>query len=264
LYNGQLNNRKIILRLFNTEFEYYKQLASHESNLLKKLYYLNESSLLKKYEKTIAGKATIFALSKQDATVYRQFFNASDIHYLPAFLPYTSTLFNENKGSFCLYHGNLAINENEKAATWLLEHVFNKVEIPFVIAGKNPSKKLERLAHKHLHTCLVANPTEKEMQDIIAKAHVHLLPSFNNTGVKLKLLNALFNGRHCLVNMAGVAGSGLENYCTIAEDAASFQQKTEELYALPFTALETAQRQHLLKTIYNNEVNARKLMTFLW
>jgi glycosyltransferase involved in cell wall biosynthesis len=179
-------------------------------------------------------------------------------------LPYTLAVGKEGKGCFCLYHGNLAINENEKAAIWLLQHVFSKLAIPFVIAGKDPSKKLEQLAHGHQHTCLVANPSDKEMQDMICKAHVHVLPSFNNTGIKLKLLNAMFNGRHCLVNKAGVEGSGLETYCHIATDAISFQQKIEALYQQPFTEQEIQQRQGLLQTIYNNEANAGTLMTFLW
>jgi hypothetical protein len=105
---------------------------------------------------------------------------------------------------------------------------------------------------------------DKEMQDMICKAHVHVLPSMNNTGIKLKLLNAIFNGRHCLVNKAAVQGSGLEPCCHIADDAGSFQQKIEELYLQPFTEQEIQQRQGLLQTTYNNEANARELMTFLW
>lgn len=264
LHNGQLNNRKVIVRLFNTEFEYYKLLATLETNLFKKPYYFHESRLLKKYEQVIANKAMILALSKQDVDIYQQVFKAPNIHYLPVFLPYTLVVGKEGKGSYCMYHGNLAINENEKAAIWLLQHVFSKLTIPFVIAGKSPSKKLQKLAHSHQHTCLVANPTDKEMQDMIGKAHVHVLPSFNNTGIKLKLLNAMFNGRHCLVNKAGVAGSGLETYCNIAEDAISFQQKIEALYLQPFTQQEIEQRKGLLKTMYNNEKNAKELMTFLW
>jgi hypothetical protein len=223
VYQGLLTGRKVIIRLFNTEYAYYQQLAVHEQD-----------------------------------------FNAPDIHYLPPFLPFTMAVCKTGNGSFCLYHGNLAINENEKAATWLLTHVFNKVSIPFVIAGKNPSRQLEKLAHKQQHTCLVANPSDKEMQDMIAKAHIHVLPSFNKTGIKLKLLNAFFNGRHCLVNKAAVAGSGLEDHCQLADDAVSFQQKIEALYTVPFTEEETERRQGLLQTIYNNDANAKKLMTFLW
>lgn len=263
LKSGQLKNRKIIVRLHNAEFAYYKELAKHEKNLFKKLYYINESRLLKKYEKDIAGKATFLAVSKQDVELYKQEFNAI-INYLPVFLPYTLAVGKEGKGCFCLYHGNLSINENEEAVIWLLQNVFSKLNLPFVIAGKNPSSKLQKLAHDHQHTCLVANPTDKEMQDMICKAHVHVLPSLNNTGIKLKLLNAIFNGRHCLVNKAGVEGSGLESFCHIAEDAESFKTKIEELYTQSFTEQEVQKRQGLLQAIYNNEANGRQLTAFLW
>jgi hypothetical protein len=103
------------------------------------------------------------------------------------------------------------------------------------------------------------------MQDIIAKAQLHVLPSFNNTGIKLKLLNALFNGRHCLVNQAAVAGSRLEAACHIANDAASFKKVIETIYQQPFTDQDKERRQGLLQTIYNNEANAKYLVTsFGW
>lgn len=264
LNTGKLGNRKVIVRLHNVEYKYYKQLAIHEKNIFKIIYYSYESRLLKKYEQAIAGKAIIIAVSKADAEVYRQKFNAKDIHYLPVFLPYTLAVGKAGKGCFCLYHGNLAINENEEATIWLLQNVFNTIETPFVIAGKNPSARLQSIVHKYSNTCLVSNPDDKEMQDMICKAHVHVLPSFNNTGVKLKLLNAVFNGRHCLGNKAGIEGSGVENYCHLAEDANVFKQKIKELYQQPFTEEEAERRQGLLQTQFNNDVNAKNLIAFLW
>lgn len=264
LYKNLLLNRKIVLRLHNVEFEYYHHLAKHEKNWFKKIYFLHESRLLKKYEKAIAAKAPVITVSQHDASVYQNQFHAPQVHFLPVFIPHTLAVGKEGNGCFCLYHGNLSVNENEVAATWLLQHVFNDVNIPFVIAGKNPSKKLSDLAHTHKHTCIVANPSEKEMQDMISKAQVHLLPSFNNTGIKLKLLNALFNGRHCLVNQQGVAGSGLESVCHIANNAPAFKTSLQQLYNQPFTENEKQQRQGLLLSQYNNEENAKRLITFLW
>lgn len=263
LHTNELSNRKVIVRLHNVEFEYYKQLAKNEPNLFKKLYFYNESRLLFTYEKRIANKANFIAVSEQDVTLYQQLFDAKNIYYLPVFIPHTLAVGAIGKGCFCLYHGNLSINENETAAIWLLQNVFNTLEVPFVIAGKNPSKKLQELAHQHKHTCLVANPSQKEMQDMITKAQVHVLPSFNNTGVKLKLLNALFNGRHCLVNPAGVDGSRVATTCHIATDANSFKKMIELLYPQPFTEQEKEQRQGLLQTLYNNDINAKQLLTSL-
>lgn len=260
---GSLGKRKVMVRLHNAEFKYYSQLARNEKSLFKKLYFIYESRLLYNYEKKLATKTAFIALNKHDVEVYQQQFNAKNIEFLPAFIPHTMATGKEGKGCYCLYHGNLSVNENEAAVTWLLEHVFNTLKIPFVIAGKNPSEKLKKLAHLHQHTCIVANPGEKEMQDMIAKAQVHVLPSFNNTGIKLKLLNALFNGRHCLVNAAGVEGSGLENACHIATDAASFKDEIAKLYEQSFTEQEKEQRQGLLQTLYNNEINARELIRLL-
>jgi hypothetical protein len=82
------------------------------------------------------------------------------------------------------------------------------------------------------------------------------LPSFNNTGVKLKLLNALYNGRHCIVNAAGVDGSGLEAFCSITETVTDFKQTIADLISKEFTAKEMQHRSTALKFLYNNEKNA--------
>ncbi len=264
LYSGDLTNRKIIVRLHNAEFEYYKHLAKHETNLFKKIYFLHESRLLKKYEAVIAKKAIILAVSEHDTVVYQNLFGATHAGYMPVFIPYTLAAGKEGKGNYCLYHGNLEINENEEAATWLLQHVFNDLKIPFVIAGKEPSQKLIDLAHQHRHTCLVQNPSDKEMQDLITKAQVHILPSFNNTGIKLKLLNALFNGRHVVVNKQGVEGSGLEEACHIATDATSFKDNIKALYGKSFTDDDIQLRQGLLQRKYNNALSIKKITEVFW
>src|SRR5690606_26316382 len=41
-------DRKIVVRMHNEESRYYRELARSESNLLKKIYFLNESRLLRK------------------------------------------------------------------------------------------------------------------------------------------------------------------------------------------------------------------------
>jgi Glycosyl transferases group 1 len=264
LYAGKLTNRIVLLRLHNAEFEYYHHLALLEKNPVQKFYYRHESKLLKNYEQQLADKVKIAAVSEQDVQLYRHVFNATDISLLPVFIPFTIASGKAGKGCYCLYHGNLSINENEEAAIWLLQNVFNELEIPFVIAGKYPSQKLTFMAHQHPHTCLVANPGDKELQDMIAKAQVNILPSMNNTGVKLKLLNALFNGRHCLVNKAGVEGSGLQRICQVAEDADEFKTAISYLYNIPYAAAENTKRQQVLQELYSNEKNLEKIVDVFW
>ncbi len=264
LYKGLLQHRKVFVRLHNVEYKYYHQLARHEDHFFKKIYYRYESMLLKKYESIIAKKATLIAVSSSDAELFRTEFGATTIHTLPVFLPFNTVHQQTGKGCFCLYHGNLAINENEKAADWLLNEVFSKLNIPFVIAGKNPSLSLQTLAHSSPHTCMIVNPSETEMQDLIKKAQVHILPSFNNTGIKLKLLNALYNGRFCLVNKAATEGSGLDTLCHIAETATDFSRQVEQLFSKDFSQNDITERQLVMQSIYDNKKNAILLMSWIY
>jgi hypothetical protein len=50
LQDERFNNRKMILRLHNVEYKYYRQLFHSCHSLFRKIYYLNESRLLKQYE----------------------------------------------------------------------------------------------------------------------------------------------------------------------------------------------------------------------
>ncbi|WP_205509712.1 glycosyltransferase [Longitalea arenae] len=264
LHDERFNNRKIILRLHNVEYKYYKQLFHASHSLFKKMYYLNESRLLKQYEKAIANKGLVLAVSDQDTNVYRKEFGAEKVATLPVFLPYTQVSAPEGVGCFCLYHGNLSVIENERAAIWLMEKVFNDLKVPLVIAGKAPSQRLQRIANNHRNTCLVADPSEQEMQDMIGKAQINILPSFNVTGVKLKLLNALFNGRHCLVNEATVQSTGLEPACHIGANANAFKSLVVQLYRQPFAEEEIRLRNTLLLSTFDNKRNAQRLIQWIF
>ncbi len=264
LKKGLLKGHKVFVRLHNVEYKYYRQLAEHENNILKKIYFLYESFLLKRYESAVANKARFWPVSIEDTDHYKKVFHAVQIEFLPVFLPWQDITIKPGKGFFCLYHGNLAVNENEKAADWLLNNVFDTLEIPFVIAGRNPSLPLKTLAHSHSHTCMAVNPTDAEMQDLIKKAQVNILPSFNKTGVKLKLLNALYNGRHCLVNEAGVEGTGLEGLCYTAETADDFKKTIAWLFEQNFSSEESQERQDVLQAMYDNEKNAQQLVEWIY
>ena len=264
LTDDRFKNRKCFVRIHNVEYQYYHDLCINTSSPVKKLYYWLESRLLKVYEKKIASKAIFWGVTEKDDGVYRNVLGCKNIEYLPLYLPDWKVSGMEGMGTYCLYHGDLGVDANEKAAIWLLEKVFSKLKIPFVIAGKNPSAKLDRLVHESGHTCLVANPSEKEMQDMIAKAHINVIPSYTTTGIKIKLINALFNGRHCLVNEATVTGSGLAATCHTGTTANAFCEILAQLYHQPFTSDEIKLRKHLLSSMFNNEANAKKQVEWIW
>lgn len=265
LSDERFQNRDCFVRLHNVEYKYYNDLCKQASSAFRKLYYKRESIMLKAYERKIASKAIFWGMTDADNDVYRNEFGANHIDHLPLYIPDHWTVEGKHGyGSFCLYHGDLSVDANEKAATWLLEKVFSNTDIPFVIAGHNPSEKLYELAHSMGHTCLVADPSEKEMQDMIAKAQINILPSYTNTGIKIKLVNAIFNGRHCLVNDATIKHSGLESTCHIANNAIDFIGKIETLFSQPFTIEESEKRRILTSELFSNERNAKKQVEWIW
>ena len=262
LYKEKLVNRKVMIRLHNVEYKYYSNLADSESSFLKKIYFQWESRLLKRYEKLLSKKALFFAMTKNDQKTYTSM-GATKIKYLPPFLPCDKVKAVPGKGTFCLYHGDLSIGENKKAVLYLLK-IFKAIQIPFVIAGKSPCNELKTLAEENEHVCVISDPGEEELNDLLLKAQIHVLPSFNTTGRKIKLLNALFNGRHCIVNESTVSDSGLESLCHICDTDEMFQQKIIELFSKEFTETDIMERRNILENNYNSRSNAIELTQAIW
>lgn len=258
-------SRKIILRLHNVEHEYYRTLYRYASSFFKRTYYLFESTLLKKYELQIANRPSlILTVSQNDKEKYQNKFGANKIDLMPVFTGYNQVDTLPGTGCFCLYHGNLSIAENEKAALWLLREVFGETDTPLVIAGRNPSSTLVKEIEQYNNASLICNPSHDEMNDLIKKAQCHVLPSFNSTGVKLKLINALYNGRHCIVNTAAVTGTGTEKMCHVADSAETFRSAVLSLFTQPLTENEVAYRSEVLQRLFNSKKNAEKLIHRLW
>lgn len=258
------SNRKVIVRLHNAEYIYYKHLFLTEKNFFKKSYFNLERRLLKNHEKEIAPKASYVTVSTSDLKLYQQEFQPGNIVYLPAFLPFHDVTVLKGRGTYCLYHGNLSVPENEQAVLWLLHKVFEKNDIPFVIAGKNPSRLLKKKAEENKNICLIENPVERDMMDLLQKAHIHVLPSLNKTGVKLKLLYALFCGRFVITNQDAVDGSALGSLCTICNSPSEFSKEIKFLMQKDMTDTIIESRKKILQEEYNNEANTKKLMQLIW
>lgn len=256
-------DRRIAIRLFNVETKYYKSLAALETNILKKAYYNAEARLLKKYEADLAKKYTMLCISDSDCHYYKVVFNAIEAKFLPAFTGHSEVNAKEGIGKYILYQANLSVNENNAIANWLVEKIAMQISFPVIIAGKNPNEDLKSAAKKQSNVELIANPSEEKMLDLITNAHILMVSSYNNTGVKLKLLNALFSGRHCVANEAGVAGSGLETLVNIAEDDDTSITLIEKLIQQPFTETEIKKRAMMLFKIYDDSKNVQSICDLL-
>lgn len=86
----------------------------------------------------------------------------------------------------------------------------------------------------------------------------------NTTGARLKLLHALYKGRHCVVNPAMVEGTGLDPACHVGKNANAIASIISQLYYQPFNEEEIILRKELLHEKYDNDVNLRQFTDLLW
>ncbi len=252
------NPGRVVVRMHNEEAAYYERLAGNEKDFKKRCYYKLEQRLIRKfYRKLVKQKVKLAALSQQDINTFHDL-GFQLIDFIPCFLPWQHLNIREGKGDYCLYHGNLAVAENEAAAKWLISEVFNDLDIVLVIAGSGIPSSLKKIARKKKNVRLISNPAMDELNALVRDAHIHVLPSMNATGVKLKLLHALFEGRFCISNEAGVKGSAVDMLVHMAETPEAFRKMVVELYEKNFTEAEIKNRQEML-AVYDNKLNAAKL-----
>ena len=258
LNNKKLKDRIKIFRECNVEHDYYYELAKASSKANDKLYFLIEALKLKFYEKVITTANYILALSHNDEKYFLKQYPQVPTIYLPCAHTNNEVKINEGKGDYILYHGNLAVAENEKAAIYLCDNVFSKLKnIKCIIAGRNPQKILQNKIQQYQNIELIANPNEETMIRLINEAHIHILITFQNTGLKLKLLNTLFNGRHIIANDTMINGSGAESICHIANTSKFQIEECIKLMNIPFNITEIIKRKELLHSTFSNQQQAK-------
>lgn len=264
VWHKRLRGRQKLLRMHNVEWQYYEGLSysTAPTEVFEKLYYFIESIKLQRIEpKVVLHADEIITVSTNDQAYYREM--KANTHYIPAFHPNTQVESQSGRGEYVLFHGKLSVPDNEQSAVWLIENVFSKIDIPFVVAGMAPSGRLKDLLQRYEHITLVENPDDRRMNELITKAHVNLLVSFQSSGIKLKLINALFRGRFCIVNDQMVSGTGLAKLCYVRNSATAILQTIEALLNTPFEQSKIEERRALLETEFSNTENAKKLMSLI-
>ena len=250
------------VRMHNVEWEYYKSLKEAERNYLIKFYFNIEAKRLKKFEEELKNADRIFAISKSDYEYLRQSYE--NIEFISAFHSNEAVTSLVGKGNFILYHGNLGVVENNQAALFIVKKVAAELNIPFVIAGKSPTDALKKEVAKHPHIELIENPAFEKITELLATAHINYLTTFQNTGIKLKLLNALYRGRFCLVNSMMVNNTGLESLCIIENNPVATQKVITDLMEMEFTEHHINKRKQLLDHQFSNKANAQKIIKSIW
>ena len=263
LDDNDLKNRFKIFRESNIEHDYYNHLAHAEKNAVKKQYYKTEAKKLEQFEAIIEHANVSFVVSLTDLAYFQKKYPNNKIVFAPSFHSGEEVDVKPGKGDYVLYHGNLSVAENKNAAKFIINQLFNNSNIPLKIAGLNPPSDLVKLIKNYPNIELIQNPNDEEMADLICNAQTNLLYTEQATGLKLKLLNVLYNGRHCVVNSKMVAGTSLDKICLVEDNSNELKELIKKAFTIEMDKQEIETRKEVLHRDYSNENSYQKIMATL-
>ena len=238
-----------LVRAHNIEHQYYRGLARSERKPWARVYLRTEARRLKRYEAVLHQADYILGIARHETAYFDE--NYGNAFFVPPFHRYEEPCSREGSGHIILFHGHLGISENSETFLSLAKHTLGRLPYAIVVAGKNPSVRFQKKLSGYGNITLVANPGDSELEELIAGAHINLLFTSQSTGIKLKLLHALFAGRHCVVNPAMVEGTGLGKLCEVADSSEALEALLHSLMKQPFTPAEIQERKKALKRFSN-------------
>ncbi len=252
--------KRTLVRTHNIEHHYYRGLAGSTKDPMQKLFFVLEAGKLKQYEKILHHADHILSIARHEADYFRK--NYGDATFIPAFHRFEELSPVPGSGNYILYHGNLSVAENSEMILSLAGKELSSLPFQVVVAGKGPTSRFRKKLALYPHIRLVPDPTDAELDRLISQAHINLLFTRQATGIKLKLLHALYAGRHCLVNREMVTGSGLEQLCIMARTGRGLGTQIQELMETPFMETEIRKRKKALQ-VYSNRASAEKILRML-
>jgi hypothetical protein len=223
-----------------------------------------ESKKLKRFQKKLSIFDVILSVSPNDTQYLKRKFPKNKVFLLPSFHQNIELIKLGKTKEYALYVGNLGVAENIKAVDFLIDEVFSKIKYPFIIAGLNPSNQLKNKIRLYSHIQLQENLTNSEIDQLYKEAHINLLITFQDTGLKLKLLNALYQGGFCICNNEMVKNTGLEELCNIANSSSEIIEQITLLQKEHFSEEKLQKRRNVLQEKYSNIVNIQRLIQIIW
>lgn len=262
LLKENFTHRTIFIRMHNIEDQYYDGLAKSEKNWVKKLFFKLEAKKLRKYESILQKADKILTISPNEQAYFvKKYGNKAT--YIPVFHKNEKIKELSAKGKYGLYHGDLRVSDNVKSVRFLIK-VFKKLPHKLIIASsfadKNTLQKIKKYANIEFE--LLKSDDQNQLSDLFENAHVNVLPTFQKTGIKLKLIHALYESRFCLVTKEMTEDTGLCKLCTTANTKKDYSKAVNLLFEKEYSKNKILLKKNTL-TPFNTLVNAHKIIELL-
>lgn len=218
-----------VLFQHNVESSLWQRMAAVESNPLKKLPYILESSKMTRYERATLGKFHhIIAVSERDRQQMLAMNPACEITVVPTGVD--TRKFNVAPPSLIepprvVFTGSMDWEPNIDAVEYFCSQIWPHIHIEFPdaifqIVGRNPFAKVHRLASPSVEV----TGTVPSVAEYLKKASVVVVPLRIGGGTRLKIFEAMAMGKALVSTSIGAEGLAVENGrdLLLADDASSF------------------------------------------
>ncbi len=205
---------RIVLHEHNAEYVMWERLAEFENNPVKKALIKFESQRIKKAERRYAQSADLVWAAPNDIDELAKIGVPADkceiTYHLgeDEMLAWPDLVYSKTELAL-LFVGTLTWEANVDGLVWFLTEVWPKLKqqeplLHFYIVGKNPDERIIALAKNDEHIELTG--FVEDLAPYYNKSRVFVIPLRFGSGIKVKLLNALYRGMPTVTTAIGTEG----------------------------------------------------------
>lgn len=211
---------RVILHQHNCEYLMWERFAAVEKNPLKKLALKNQSWWIRNYERKICNQSDRVLAAPNDieelkkigaeSTVYLETYHLGDEHLLAA----PELKYDESEEAL-LFVGTLTWEANVDGLLWFMREAWPVLSsarpaLKFYIVGKNPDPRIKELAAQSGSNIILTGFID-DLEPYFRKCRVFVSPLRFGSGIKVKVMNAMYRGIPTATTSVGAEGLDVVN-----------------------------------------------------
>ena len=230
----------VILHQHNCEYLMWDRFAQVERNPLRKLALRNQAWRIKQYERRICNKSHAVLAAPNDIEELQKIGATGTKYYETYHLGDESLLaspdlrFDDSEEAI-LFVGTLTWEANVDGLLWFLEEAWNALKqrhpaLKFYIVGKNPDPRIIQVV-KTLASDIELTGFVEDLEPYFRKSRVFVSPLRFGSGIKVKVMNALYRGIPTSTTSVGSEGIALKHreHIMINDDMKGMIDSIDEL-----------------------------------
>lgn len=226
---------KVVLHQHNCEYLMWQRFSEIEKTPLKKLALRNQAYRIKNYEQKICKRASTILAAPNDieelvaiGALRSKFFPTYHLGDEELLLK-PPLVWNQNNKNL-LYIGTLTWEANVDGLIWFIENIWPIVvakekDAKLCIVGQSPDNRILQAVANAKN--IEVKGFVKDLEDVFLDSKVFVSPLRFGSGIKVKVMNALYRGIPCVTTSIGSEGLLVEDmkHILIAENEQQYAEK---------------------------------------